>query len=223
MRNALVWPRSRLVIDPRSRSVRGHDRAGRVPVRHRHVPRHPRLPGELRTDRAGRLLFLGGRGKAASADNLAATDFANNDGWHDDIADGPVRAEVRIEGRAIPVEPAWVVVASPDYAPGLKSVRTLYDLLRDTYVKAGLLPRPQLVSFTQDVLPVLRRLCDLQWANHGLAVQFGHGGRDHLLAPERLARLASKDSAHKELRRQVWASLRHLDRDGMSTVPWPSV
>ncbi|MGW8600401.1 LodA/GoxA family CTQ-dependent oxidase [Streptomyces sp. NPDC055893] len=225
LRNALVRPRSKLVIDPGSRSVRGRDRAGLPELRFDTgtflgTPVHL---GELRTDRAGRLLFLGGRGRAASADNLPATDFANNDGWHDDIADGPVRAEVRIDGRSIPVEPAWVVVAPPDYAPGLTSVRTLYDLLRDTYVTAGLLPRPQAVSFTRDVLPVLRRLCDLQWVNHGLAVQFGHGGRDHLLAPERLARLASRDPAHKELRRQVWASLRHLDRDGMSTVPWPSV
>jgi hypothetical protein len=41
--------------------------------------------GELRTDAGGRLLFLGGRGVSASQDGSPATDFANNDGWYDDI------------------------------------------------------------------------------------------------------------------------------------------
>ncbi|MBL1101524.1 LodA/GoxA family CTQ-dependent oxidase [Streptomyces sp. 205] len=225
LRNPTVQPRSQLVIDPGPRSVRGRNRAGRPELRF-DTGRFMGTPvylGELRTDGAGRLLFLGGRGAASSAANLPADTFANNDGWHDDISDGPVTAEVRIDGRTIPVEPAWIVVAPPNYAPDLKSVITLYDLLQDTYVKAGMLPQPQRVSFTRDVLPVLRRLCDLQWVNRGFAVQFGDAGRDHLLAPGRLARLADPGPAHAELRRQIWAMFRDLDRDGMSPVPWPSV
>lgn len=225
LRNAGVVPRDKLVIDPGPRSVRGRDRAGKPEYRFdtgtfMGTPVHL---GELRTDRSGRLLFLGGHGAAASATNTPATTFANNDGWHDDISDGPVTAQVTIEGRTVPVEPAWVIVAPPNYAPALNSVRTLYDLMRDLYVTAGLLAPPEKVSFTRDVLPVLRRLCDLQWVNRGFAFQFGHTGREHLLAPDRLARLADPSRANKEARWQVFASLRDLDRDGLSPVPWPAV
>ncbi|MGW4206309.1 LodA/GoxA family CTQ-dependent oxidase, partial [Streptomyces sp. NPDC004726] len=224
-RNALVpaCERGRLVIDPGPRSVRGRDRAG--------LPEYrfdtgtflggTVYLGELRTDGAGRLVFLGGRGVSASKDNTPAGHFANNDGWHDDVSDGPVTARVRVDGRTVPVDPAWVVVAPPNFAPTLKSVRTMYDLLYDVFVTAGTLPPPPRASFTRDVLPVLRRLCDLQWVNRGIAAQFGHGGREHLLAPDRLARLADPGPRHRELRQQIWATMRDPDRDGLSPVPWP--
>ncbi|GAA2931468.1 hypothetical protein GCM10011428_56220 [Streptomyces violaceus] len=64
-------------------------------------------------------------------------------------------------------------------------MRTMYDLMRDVFVSAGTLPPPDKVSFTRDVLPILRRLCDLQWVNRGIAALFGHGGREHFLAPGR--------------------------------------
>src|SRR5262249_40612702 len=57
--------------------------------------------------------------------------FANNDGWHDDVSDWPVTATVTLRGRHLPVEHAWVVVAPPDYAPGVIAVTTLYDVIRD--------------------------------------------------------------------------------------------
>jgi hypothetical protein len=42
--------------------------------------------GELRTDSQGRLLFLGGKGKAEPfRSGLAPLTFANNPGWHDDL------------------------------------------------------------------------------------------------------------------------------------------
>lgn len=217
--------RDRLVIDPGPRSVRGRNRSG--------GPEHtfdtgtfldrPVYLGELRTDESGRLLFLGGRGVSASATDTPADTFANNDGWHDDVSDGPVTAEVSIDGRPVPVEPGWVVTAPPNYAPELTSVRTMYDLVRDAFVTAGLLPEPPRPSFTRDVLPVLRRLCDLQWVNQGVAVQLGHGGREDLLAPARLAALADPSPVQRELRRQVWLTIRDYDRDGLSPVPWPGV
>ncbi|AXE89508.1 LodA/GoxA family CTQ-dependent oxidase [Streptomyces sp. Go-475] len=225
LRNAKVPPeeRGRLVIDPGPRSIRGRDRAGRPEYRFdtgcflgRPVPL-----GEVRTDGAGRLVFLGGHGVSASVDHAQAMHFANNDGWHDDICDGPVTADVRVGGRSVPVEAAWVVVAPPNFAPELKSVRTMYDLMRDVFVSAGTLPPPDTVSFTRDVLPVLRRLCDLQWVNRGIATLFGHGGREHFLAPGRLARLADPGPRNAELRQQIWATMRDLDRDGLSPVPWP--
>ncbi|WP_318209261.1 LodA/GoxA family CTQ-dependent oxidase [Streptomyces sp. SJL17-1] len=227
LRNPLVAgaDRRRLVIDPGPRSVQGPGHSGGpellfdtgtfldIPV----------YLGELRTDGAGRLIFVGGRGVAESVDAKEADDFANNDGWYDDISDGPVTAEVRVDGRELHVEPAWVVVGPPNYAPELKSVRTLYDLLRDAFTTAGVLPEPEQVSFTHDILPILRRLCDLQWVNQGLATLFGHDGREHFLAPDLLAALADPSARREELRRQISKTMRDPDRDGTSPIPWPPV
>ncbi|MFF8717114.1 LodA/GoxA family CTQ-dependent oxidase [Streptomyces sp. NPDC015184] len=227
LRNPLVAgaDRHRLVIDPGPRSVQGPDHSGGPELRF-DTGKFLRIPvylGELRTDGAGRLIFIGGRGVSESVDFKEAEDFANNDGWYDDVSDGPVTAEVRVDGRELHVEPAWVVVGPPNYAPELKSVRTLYDLLRDTFTTAGMLPEPEQVSFTYDILPILRRLCDLQWVNQGLATLFGHGGREHFLAPDLLAALADPSARHEELRRQISKAMRDPDRDGTSPIPWPPV
>jgi hypothetical protein len=214
--------RAGLVIDPGPRSIRGRDISGSE--YHFDTGRFLGSEvylGELRTDAAGRLLFLGGRGVSASHDGAPATDFANNDGWHDDISDGPVTAEVTINGRPVPVEPAWVVVAPPNYAPDVLTVRTLYDLLYDAYVEQGWLPFPDRVSFIRHIQPILDRLVALQWVNQGFATQFGWGGRQDFLDREYLVRLASNQSQHAELRRQVFTTFRDLDRDGQSPVPWP--
>ncbi len=85
-------------------------------------------------------------------------------------------ARVQFEGTVLTVQPAWVIVAPPDYAPMQKSVRTMWDLMRDTAIKAGLLPQPSLPSFLQDILPIFQRLTDLQWVNAGFASAFGFGG-----------------------------------------------
>jgi hypothetical protein len=175
----------------------------------------------LQTDEKGRLLFLGGRGVSASADGSTATDFANNDGWHDDVSDGPVLAEVNIGGRKIPVESAWVIVGPPNYAPNLRSARTMYDLILDTLVQAGELPLPSPVSFTRHILPVLQNTVGLQWVNAGYAAAFGWRGPQEFIRPDYLARLASKAVEDAELRRTVFNSFRNFDRDGYSPLPWP--
>jgi len=151
--------RDQLVIDPGRRTIAGRDRSG---PEYRFdsgefVGKKVYL-GELRTDERGRLLFLGGRGVSASSDGTPPTDFANNDKWHDDVCDGPVTAEVKIDGRVVPVDPARVVVAPPNYAPQLTTVRTLYDLLYDVFVQAGWLPFPERVSFTEHIYPIFDRL-----------------------------------------------------------------
>lgn len=214
--------RASLVIDPGARTISGREVSG--PAYRFDTGRFRGRPvylGELRTDQAGRLLFLGGHGSSAAYADQPITGFANNDGWHDDVCDGPVTARVTVDGRQLPVDPAWVLVAPPNYAPDLVGVRTLYDLLADVFVTAGTLTAPGQVSFTADVLPILRRLCGLQWVNQGFATRYGWGGPDDLLAPARLARLASRAAADAEMRQQVWNSFRDLDRDGRSPVPWP--
>ncbi|MEU2630672.1 LodA/GoxA family CTQ-dependent oxidase, partial [Kitasatospora sp. NPDC007106] len=102
--------------------------------------------GELRTDEDGRLLVFGGFGASASYNGVPVHTYANNDGWHDDVADGPVTAEVTVGGRSVPVDPAWVLVGPPNYAPALKGIRTLYDLLFDVFVGTGALPFPEMNS-----------------------------------------------------------------------------
>ncbi|WP_373371904.1 LodA/GoxA family CTQ-dependent oxidase [Archangium lansingense] len=73
----------------------------------------------MRTDDKGRLLVLGGFGQSNSLDGSPPTTFANNEGWHDDTSDGPVRATVTIGDRVLEAEPAMVVVAPPNYGPGV--------------------------------------------------------------------------------------------------------
>jgi hypothetical protein len=224
LRNADVVgaERDQLVIDPGARTIQGRDRSG---------PQYRFASGEfcgkrvylgeLRTDDAGRLVFLGGRGVSGSSDGSPATTFANNDKWHDDVCDGPVTAEVTVEGRPVPVDPAWVVVAPPNYAPDVVGVRTMYDLLYDTYVQCGWIAFPQPVSFSRHILPLLERLAGLQWVNHGFATRFGFGGSEHFLERGYLERLSSPFPEHAELRQQIWAAFRQWERDGESPVPWP--
>ncbi|MBA9002356.1 LodA/GoxA family CTQ-dependent oxidase [Thermomonospora cellulosilytica] len=117
--------------------------------------------GEIRTDEAGRLLVLGGRGVAGC--HPAAVndpmDAFNNDHWYDDVSDGPVEATVTItlpgsEPRTLRAERAWVIVAPPKFAPELDSPTTLWDQLR---YALGLAQVPDRPSYTHDIRPILQR------------------------------------------------------------------
>jgi L-Lysine epsilon oxidase N-terminal/L-lysine epsilon oxidase C-terminal domain len=214
--------RDQLAIDPGPRRIAGREQSGAAYhfASGEFMGKQVYL-GELRTDESGRLLFLGGRGVSASSDGSRAMDFANNDKWHDDVCDGPITAEVTIDGRSVPVDPAWVVTAPPNYAPDLLTVRTVYDLLYDAYVQCGRIQFPERVSFTAHVYPILRRLSGLQWVNHGFATKFGWRGREDFLDAGYLERLASPLEEHRELRQQIWNAFRDWERDGESPVPWP--
>jgi hypothetical protein len=117
--------------------------------------------GDLLTDAAGRLIVLGGHGESQALPQSPLEDFADNDGWCDDVADGPVRATLRLHGSATPlaVDPAWMIVAPPDFAPPIENVVTLYDAVYN--VMARFDPRLAVsdattVSFTKDIYPILR-------------------------------------------------------------------
>lgn len=195
--------------------------------------------GELRTDDAGRLIFLGGRGVSRSVDGSRPLDFANNDGWYDDVSDGPVTARVWLDGVEIPVEPAWVVVAPPNYAPDLKSIRTMFDLLVDVPLgaptlldPAGGVVDPGDVSFSKHILPIFERMSQLQWVNGGFASHFGWGGVQEFLRPDYLARLSSLPDPmtdalgsryHTELRTQIFNCFRNYSNNNGSRSLWPWV
>ncbi|MDI3282219.1 LodA/GoxA family CTQ-dependent oxidase [Polyangium sp. 15x6] len=158
LRNASVADRRSLEIDFGPRSIGGSSEG---PVRFRpgssDDPSQESCPldangepvikylGQLRTDVEGRLIVIGGKGRAAynTAEPPPLPSYANNDGWFDDVSDGPVTAVVTIQDgnggvRQIPVDPAggaWVLVGPPDFAPNVTSAVTLYDLLYDMAVR----------------------------------------------------------------------------------------
>ncbi len=61
--------------------------------------------------------MLNGPGQAASLGN-----YANNDGWFDDVSDGPVRATVVLNGTtaALTAMPAGVICPPPDFAAAFR-------------------------------------------------------------------------------------------------------
>lgn len=181
--------------------------------------------GEVRTDESGRLLVLGGQGKAGSPQNKPIYDpsdgdsFNNADGWYDDVADGPVSAVVRLGGRQIPVEPAWVVVGPPNYAPDVIGWRTMYDMLIDTFVDANMLALPTTTSFTKDVLPALRRLSNLQWVNKGFSEGYRKGLNFDFESPTNIANLNKRDAGNASMREQIRANFRPPGTD-RKNWPW---
>jgi hypothetical protein len=84
---------------------------------------------------------------------------------------------LRLPSRAqkLQVDPAWIVVAPPNYGPLQKSVRTMRDLIRDVATIAGTLPQPVRPSFDRESRPIFERLSRLQWVNAGFAAAFGWG------------------------------------------------
>ena len=125
------------------------------------------------------------------------------------------RPSVQIGGRPIPVDPAWVVVAPPNYAPDLHGLRTMYDLLTDVYIQAGWLESPAAGVVHARRFPILRRLMRLQWVNQGFAAQFGWGAPNDFLTPEYLSRLASAGS---ELCRASPRDLQRISQDSTGTA-----
>src|SRR3546814_894904 len=115
LRNPGVADRRRLAITPGARTVAGAD-AGPASFDGAFMEM-PVYLGEITTDADKRLTVLGGKGVSQSYDGSAAITFANNEGWYDDVADGPVTAKVIVDGEALQVVPAWVVGARPTPRP----------------------------------------------------------------------------------------------------------
>lgn len=219
--------RAGLAIDGGAKSISGCNASG--PVFEGSFQGTPVTLGELRTDNAGRLLFLGGHGVSASPTNQPIYDpkndnsFINANGWYDDTSDGPVTATVTVNGQSIPMDPAWVLTAPPNYAPGVLGLRTLYDLLLDVCLPGQRAANP---SFRDDVYPILQRLSGLQWVNQGFSVQFGPGAPYDFEDPAFVAKLARDPSTggvdlYAELRRQVLNSFRPPQPADGNQLPWP--
>ncbi|KAF1040628.1 MAG: L-lysine 6-oxidase [Burkholderia lata] len=106
--------------------------------------------GEITTDSQGRLLVLGGYGRASGFNEQGHADpdaplinDVDNDNWFDDTSDGPVSALLVFDDgstRAVDSD-AWVVSTDPSYAPQIRNVVTVWDEVLTTWVeKFGLMP-----------------------------------------------------------------------------------
>jgi len=223
--------RSSLVIDPGPKSISGINTQGAGYQLDGAFEGTPVNLGELRTDGKGRLLFLGGHGKAASPSGAPIYDpantygFNNADGWYDDTSDGSVAARLKIDGALIPVDPAWVVTAPPDFAPNAVGWRTLYDLLEAVSIQAGWISFPEKIRFSRDVLPLLQRMTGLQWVNQGFAAMFGPLNFDDPNLIAKLATPPAKDGSDPwhELRNTVFNSFRPIQGQAATPSTWPWV
>ena len=156
---------------------------------------------------------MGGFGKSDCKDGdrnrHPLNNFANNNGWFDDTSDGPVTASVTLEnGNSIPVKDnSWIIVAPPKFAPYHYPIVTLYDTMKQVAIDENWIPKPNAVSFMNDIFPILYRVAQYRWVNK--RAHSGHGesrGGDFLQNIKILSDNKSQDSA-KMRKRYLLAEL----------------
>lgn len=102
--------------------------------------------GEMVITDAANLAVLGGFGHSGSEftgpGEPMIQNYANNDGWYDDVADGPVMARLVMYSeqvdrmRFVDVEyPAWVMTGYPRYVPEILDIVTLDDAMQDMFIR----------------------------------------------------------------------------------------
>jgi len=178
--------------------------------------------GELRTDDEGRLLFFGGRGKSGPVvPGTKPTTFANNNGWHDDTCDGPVRATVEIDGKTFEATPAHVVVAPPNFGPGLFSVTTMDDVARDLFFHEGVLEAPDQTSFTNDIWPIFDCMTSNQWVNEGILLLAGQGTPLDARDPKVIELLVDETPEGEIFRHSVFSLFRNSFTEALDSAAMP--
>lgn len=167
--------RDLLIIDPGQRTIVGPNRVAAfdtgtflgvtVPL------------GDMRSDRQNRLLVRGGFGNSGSPANKPLVNFANNNGWFDDVSDGPVTATIKMkhENKKIRADGAWVICAPPKFAPGIGNVISLYDVLLQIAVDKLGHKVPAKPSFSRDIFPLIRRALDMGWVSAMITSVHAHG------------------------------------------------
>jgi hypothetical protein len=213
-RNKKITDRKKLIIDPGPRTITGPGQSALftggqfvgIPV----------PLGEIRTEKDGRLLVIGGFGKSGSSDKaLPIKNYANNDGWYDDVSDGPVTAQVTLKGgRQLTATPSWVIVGPPDFSPPTRHFITFHDIAVEAAISRGFMQPTARPSFTQDIYPIFARTLDLQWVQE-IALG-GHGPESGGPGDfsKSLAELASNGPEHKEFRHHIFGILRNPNATG---------
>lgn len=218
-------PESGLIIDPGPQRISGVNQAMQT-LHGTFMQTMDVQLGDLLTDAAGRLIVLGGHGKSQALPQSPLEDFADNDGWCDDVADGPVRATVQLHGSATPLaaDPAWMIVAPPDFAPPIANVVTLYDTVYN--VMARFEPRLAVsdatpVSFTKDIYPILRRVSHLHWVSTVAARRHGEGKPLHFIS--HVSQLSNNTPQNAEARNAIFQALRSPQGGGGTMPKLPSL
>ncbi|WP_407165971.1 LodA/GoxA family CTQ-dependent oxidase [Bradyrhizobium sp. ORS 111] len=170
--------RTELIIDPGKRTITASGASDNRQFDTGAFLGVPVYLGELQVDDGGRLLVLGGLGRAEStipdnpigADTRSTDYWANNDYWYDDISDGPVSAVVTLpDGRRIdisdPKDAAWVVVGPPNYAPSVDALVTLHDVAEEIAINAGWLSE-RAKAENERTQSLLSRMDNIGWVNN---------------------------------------------------------
>jgi hypothetical protein len=203
LRNANFGDRGQLKLDPGAGSVSGRNpdfadlalsktagKARDLIVNQQFLDRPVNFVlGTIATDDRGLLLVMGGHGKSDSPIqaplNEPDSDFANHDGWYDDVSDGRISASVTLnDGSNPPVTDAWVIVGPPKYAPELQSPVSLYDTLLQQAIDRNMMASPFAdpafkPSLATDILPILTRAANFRWVYGNGATQFNPNGFHH--------------------------------------------
>ncbi|KJY97503.1 MULTISPECIES: LodA/GoxA family CTQ-dependent oxidase [Pseudoalteromonas] len=147
--------------------------------------------GELRVEsNTGRLVVTGGYGNAfafkkgnygagahmseAQKRKVELNGAIDNDGWFDDVADGPVHATIVFDdGSTAQVVAGWFVSTDPAYAPQTRNIVSTWDDIFNTWVEhLNLIPdlysegqynSNYKASFNGDVLPILHGAFLQRW------------------------------------------------------------
>jgi len=181
--------------------------------------------GRILLDEEGRLIVMGGDGKADGPAPARDLHFANNDDWYDDTSDGIISATIEIDGQIVEVShPARLLVGPPGYAPGILNIVTLYDVALQAAREQdpSVWPSSRLPSFYEDILPILRRTVMLQWVSELAELGHGEGRGGQFLQSSQLALLADNNqdvsSSAYQRRREVFARLRVPNESNPPTI-----
>jgi hypothetical protein len=218
-------PQSDLIIDPGPQRISGANQAMQT-LRGTFMKTMDVPLGDLLTDAAGRLIVLGGHGLSQSLPQSTLTDFADNDGWCDDVSDGPVRATLRLNGsaEAIAADPAWVIVAPPDFAPPIDNVVTLYDAVYNVMARFDsrlAVTDVTTVSFTRDIYPNLQRVSHMHWVSKIAGILHGEGKRFHFIS--RVRELSSNNPQDADARDEIFQALRRSGGGGGNMPKLPDL
>jgi hypothetical protein len=213
-----------------------------------------RTLGQLRSDTDGRLVVIGGMGQSdfdlgwpgtSETIGQGSWGFANNDGWFDDMSDGPVDAELTIDGARQNVVGAWVLVGPPDFVPPIRSYRTMYDSLVDVIVREIGIPtddglfagplahiaamnddwkRNQTIknfrpSFTRDIAPILSAIARLERVHQH---QIGPRARYHVTISTVNFRALGGPGSLQATRDAVFERIRDPDAAQLTPSQMPS-
>jgi hypothetical protein len=174
-RNATFTPRAQLTLAVPKTTIAGPDQSVDLVNQTKFMGFDlPVVLATAKTDSSGRLIVLGGFGKAGSPAGVPldspGSNFANHDGWFDDVSDGRVSASITMrDGSPSPrVVASWVVSAPPKFVPAAYPIVTMYDTLLQVAIDRGLARDPFAdpafqPSFTHHVYPILARALAVRW------------------------------------------------------------